>query len=124
LALLESKFKRYLNIIYRGHVNEDMDCSHYMKDFYAQPAPLRNPRAKALLNHIDQNYSTLAFCRRWIEDSGFEKHYAPLKALVDAGIVNAYPPLSDIEGSYVAQYEHTILLRPTCKEVLTRGDDY
>jgi methionyl aminopeptidase len=24
----------------------------------------------------------------------------------------------------VAQYEHTILLRPTCKEVLTRGDDY
>lgn len=95
-----------------------------MKDFHAQPTAIRNPKAKALLAHIENNYSTLAFCRKWIEESGFEKHYIPLKQLVDAGVVNAYPPLSDIPGSYVAQYEHTILLRPTCKEVLTRGDDY
>jgi len=26
----------------------------------------------------------------------------PLKNLVDAGIINPYPPLSDIPGSYVA----------------------
>ena len=105
-------------------MTEDNDCSHYMKDFYAQPVPLRNPKAKALLAHIDNNYSTLAFCRKWIEESGFEKHLSPLRALVDAGIVNAYPPLVDIPGSYVAQYEHTVLLRPTGKEILTRGDDY
>jgi methionyl aminopeptidase len=95
-----------------------------MKDFYAQPVPIRDPKAKALLSLIENNYSTLAFCRRWIEDSGFDKHLIPLKRLVDAGIVNAYPPLVDVPGSYVAQYEHTILLRPTGKEVLTRGDDY
>lgn len=47
-----------------------------------------------------------------------------LKNLVNAGIVDAYPPLVDIKGSYVAQFEHTLLLRPTCKEVLSRGDDY
>lgn len=35
-----------------------------------------------------------------------------------------YPPLCDVKGSYVAQFEHTILLRPTCKEVISRGDDY
>lgn len=23
-----------------------------------------------------------------------------------------------------AQYEHTILLRPTCKEIISRGEDY
>ncbi len=103
---------------------EDIDCSHYMKDFNANQVPLRNPKAKALLAHIDNNYSTLAFCRRWIEDAGFEKHLIPLKQLVDSGMINAYPPLSDIPGSYVAQWEHTIMLRPTCKEVLTRGDDY
>lgn len=95
-----------------------------MKDFYAQPVPLRNPKAKALLSLIDQNYGTLAFCRKWIDETGFEKHLIPLKNLVDAGIINPYPALSDIPGSYVAQYEHTILMRPTCKEVLTRGDDY
>ena len=47
-----------------------------------------------------------------------------LKNLCDNGIIQPYPPLADVTGSYVAQYEHTILLRPTCKEVLTRGDDY
>jgi methionine aminopeptidase len=35
-----------------------------------------------------------------------------------------YPPLCDVKGSYVSQFEHTILLRPTCKEVISRGDDY
>ena len=30
----------------------------------------------------------------------------------------------DIKGSYVAQYEHTLLLRPGCKEVLSRGLDF
>ena len=39
-----------------------------------------------------------------------------LKNLCDVGIIQPYPPLCDIKGSYVAQYEHTILLRPTCKE--------
>jgi methionyl aminopeptidase len=95
-----------------------------MKDFYAESVALRNPKAKALLAHINNHYSTLAFCRRWIQDAGFDKHIVPLKQLVDSGIINAYPPLSDISGSYVAQFEHTILLRPTCKEVITRGDDY
>lgn len=120
---LESNYFRFISI-YRGYVVEDLDCSHYMKDYHANPVPLRNPKAKALLAHIESNYSTLAFCRRWIEDAGFEKHLIPLKQLVDSGIVNSYPPLSDIPGCYTAQWEHTILLRPTGKEVLTRGDDY
>lgn len=30
----------------------------------------------------------------------------------------------DSPGSYTAQYEHTLVLRPTCKEVLSRGNDY
>lgn len=34
------------------------------------------------------------------------------------------PPRCDVKGSYVSQFEHTILLRPTCKEVISRGDDY
>lgn len=35
-----------------------------------------------------------------------------------------YPPLVDKKGSYTAQFEHTILLRPNVKEVISRGDDY
>ncbi len=52
------------------------------------------------------------------------RYMAALKSLVDSGVVREYPPLCDVKGSYVAQFEHTMLLRPTCKEVLSRGDDY
>lgn len=52
------------------------------------------------------------------------RYLGALKQLVDAELVRAYPPLCDTRGSYVAQYEHTIILRPTCKEVLSRGEDF
>jgi methionyl aminopeptidase len=47
-----------------------------------------------------------------------------LNSLVNQGIVEAYPPLVDKKGSYTAQFEHTILIRPNVKEVISRGDDY
>ena len=53
-----------------------------------------------------------------------EKYLGALKNLCDVGIVQPYPPLCDVKGSYVAQYEHTVILRPTCKEVVSRGDDF
>ena len=54
----------------RGFVIEDMDCSHYMKNFDAPHVPLRLPRAKKLLAHINKTFGTLAFCRRWLERDG------------------------------------------------------
>jgi len=122
----------------RGYIIEDMECSHYMKCFDAPHVPLRIPRSRKLLSHINKTFGTLAFCRRWIEreDGGSasihgingtgkqEKYMGALKNLCDVGIVQAYPPLCDIKGCYTAQYEHTILLRPTCKEIVSRGDDY
>lgn len=84
----------------------------------------RLPRAKHLLNVINENFGTLAFCRRWLDRLGESKYLMALKNLCDLGIIDPYPPLCDIKGSYTAQYEHTILLRPTCKEVVSRGDDY
>ena len=47
-----------------------------------------------------------------------------LPQMLPSGIVNDYPPLVDQKGCYTAQMEHTIVLRPTCKEVISRGDDY
>eukprot|EP01102_Stenamoeba_stenopodia_P014230 TRINITY_DN469_c0_g2_i2.p2 TRINITY_DN469_c0_g2~~TRINITY_DN469_c0_g2_i2.p2 ORF type:complete len:235 (+),score=64.27 TRINITY_DN469_c0_g2_i2:310-1014(+) len=108
----------------KGFVREDMECSHYMKNCRAGYVPLRLPRAKSLLKHIEQEYDTLAFCRRWLDRAGQEKYLMGLKNLCETGVVLACPPLLDVKGSYVAQYEHTILLKPTCKEVVSRGDDY
>uniref|UniRef100_A0A3B3DFN0 Methionine aminopeptidase 2 n=2 Tax=Oryzias melastigma TaxID=30732 RepID=A0A3B3DFN0_ORYME len=108
----------------RGAVHDDMECSHYMKNFSVGHVPIRLPRAKHLLNVINENFGTLAFCRRWMDRLGESKYLMALKNLCDLGIIDPYPPLCDIKGSYTAQYEHTILLRPTCKEVVSRGDDY
>ena len=96
-----------------------------MKDFYAfNNMKIKNDRARALFNHINKNYSTLAFCRKWLEEDGMTNHLLPLKYLVDNGVINPYPPLSDVKGCYVAQFEHTFMLKPTGKEIFSRGDDY
>ncbi|CAL9185553.1 unnamed protein product [Musa hybrid cultivar] len=108
----------------KGYVREDLECSHYMKNFDVGHIPLRLPRAKQLLATINKQFSTLAFCRRYLDRLGETKYLMALKNLCDAGIVQPYPPLCDVKGSYVSQFEHTILLRPTCKEVISRGDDY
>lgn len=108
----------------RGMVHDDMDCSHYMKNFDAPFVPLRLQSSKQLLGLINKNFGTLAFCKRWLDRAGATKYQMALKDLCDKGVVEAYPPLCDVKGCYTAQYEHTIMLRPSCKEVVSRGDDY
>ncbi|CAE6418062.1 unnamed protein product [Rhizoctonia solani] len=107
----------------RGRVIESGDCSHYAK--------MRNPRgtlrlesAKSLLRSIDKHFGTLPFCRRYLDRYGESKYLLALKSLVQEGIVQDYPPLCDVKGAMTAQFEHTILLRPTVKEVVSRGEDY
>lgn len=108
----------------RGQVNDDMETSHYMKNYNISHVPLRLAGSKQLLNVINQNFGTLAFCRRWLDRLGQNRYLLSLNDLCKKGIVDPYPPLCDIKGSYTAQYEHTIILRPTYKEVVSRGDDY
>ncbi|GMH44955.1 hypothetical protein BSKO_12912 [Bryopsis sp. KO-2023] len=108
----------------KGYVHEDLECSHYMKNFDAGHIPLRLPKAKQLLSTINKNFGTLAFCRRYLDRLGESRYAMALKNLCDAGIVDPYPPLCDTRGSYVAQYEHTIYLHPSRKEVISRGEDY
>ncbi|ORX62622.1 peptidase M24A, methionine aminopeptidase [Hesseltinella vesiculosa] len=108
----------------RGYVVEDGECSHYAKSHDSGYVPLRLNTAKSLLNTINQNFGTLPFCRRYLDRLGETRYLMGLRHLVDQGVVTAYPPLVDTKGSYTAQFEHTILLRPTCKEIVSKGDDY
>ncbi|KAJ3515690.1 hypothetical protein NM208_g14934 [Fusarium decemcellulare] len=107
-----------------GYVRDDMETSHYAKRGDSQHVDLRLSSAKSLLNVINKNFGTLPFCRRYLDRLGQDKYLLGLNSLVNSGIVEAYPPLCDKKGSYTAQFEHTILIRPTVKEVVSRGDDY
>ncbi|KAG8738162.1 Methionine aminopeptidase 2 [Ceratobasidium sp. 414] len=107
----------------RGRVIESGDCSHYAK--MREPrGQLRLESAKSLLRSINKNFGTLPFCRRYLDRYGETKYLLALKSLVQEGVVQDYPPLCDVPGAMTAQFEHTFLLRPTVKEVVSRGEDY
>jgi methionyl aminopeptidase len=111
----------------KGYVHDDLETSHYMLNWDAPASAtshLRSTQSRALYKTIKENFGTLAFCRRYLDRLGESKYLLALKTLVDSGLVDPYPPLCDIKGSFTAQYEHTFLLRPTRKEILSRGEDY
>ncbi|KAL0480962.1 methionine aminopeptidase [Acrasis kona] len=107
----------------------DMDgCSHFMRNYEAPPKvdpSVLNRSDLKVIDVIQRNFGTLAFCPRYVEriDSNL-KYQKTINKLVHLGLLNDYPPLTDVDGSFTSQFEHTIAIRPTCKEVLSRGDDY
>ena len=106
----------------KGRVHDDTTLSHYMVS--PNPPTPRTPQGRKLLKFLQDNFTTLAFCPRMIEHAGEKKYQIPLRQLCECGAVVPYPTLSDVAGSYVAQFEHSFILLPTHKEVLSRGDDY
>ena len=119
----------------QGMVIENGECSHFAL-VPEQYAALRTQKAKALLAHIRKTFGTLPFCPRWLVrpdggsfavngDKGQQKMYhGALRSLVEQGVVRDYLPLSDHRGSYVSQWEHTLILKSHSKEVLSWGTDY
>ncbi|KAL8786831.1 MAG: hypothetical protein Q9213_002568 [Squamulea squamosa] len=108
----------------RGYVRDDSGVYGYGRNEHANAASLHHASAKLLLKTIDENFGTLVFSRNYLERIGVKCYHLGMRTLVSNGIVESYGPLIDVPGSYVAQFEHTVLLRPNCKEVITRGDDY
>jgi len=107
----------------KGKTREKHPWSHFMKNPEAFSPKLKG-QPKSLFKYIDEHFATMAFCPRWLEESGYSGIDKSLKYLCDHNIVDPYPPLADIEGSYTSQFEHCFMLKPTCKEIFSFGDDY
>ncbi|CAI4055968.1 hypothetical protein SUVZ_02G0270 [Saccharomyces uvarum] len=108
----------------RGYVTSGGEVSHYARSREDQQVMPTLDSAKKLLKVIDRNFGTLPFCRRYLDRLGQEKYLFALNNLVRHGLVQDYPPLNDIPGSYTAQFEHTIMLHAHKKEVVSKSDDY
>ena len=108
----------------RGRVHDAGDnLSHYMVN--PNPPMPRTPQQRKLLKTLQDNFSTLAFCPRMIDQQiGEKKYQLNLRQLGEVHAVVEYPALSDVKGCYVAQFEHSFILLPTHKEILSKGDDY
>jgi len=127
----------------KAYLRDDIGVYGYGREENARTTGLHHASARSLLKTIDENFGTLVFSRRYLEHLGAKNYHLGMRSLVSNGIVQQYGPLVDTPGSYVAQFEHvsiasapriaalltrfftqTILLRPNCKEVISRGDDY
>lgn len=71
-------------------MREDLECSHYTKNFDVGHVPLRLQKAKQLLGTIDKHFSTLAFCKRYLDRIGETKYLMALKNLCDQGVVTVW----------------------------------
>eukprot|EP01080_Neovahlkampfia_damariscottae_P004497 gene4497-7877_t len=91
----------------KGSIRDDVDCSHYKPVPNAPNIHLRHAGARKLNAVIQKEFSTLAFCRRYLDRIG-EDSVIALRHLVDNGLIEDCPPLVDIKGCYTSQFEHTI----------------
>ena len=73
---------------------------------------------REVLKYIEENYSTLPFCSRWIEKK-FKNSKIILKQFEQQGIIKQYSELVEKSHKKVAQSEHTILVTKDNIEVLT-----
>jgi methionyl aminopeptidase len=108
-----------------GIVKEYEPTSHFMKNDKLPNYNLKLKSSKKLFGYINKKFNTLPFCDKWLQqDKAGCYHKLALEELCNQKIITKYPPLYDVKGSYVAQFEHTIILKPSGKEVLSRGEDY
>ncbi len=70
----------------------------------------RDEMERRILKIVEKNYKRLPFCERWLfREIGHRVNHA-LSRLADKGILLSYPPLVEVSGMMVAQYEDTVLV--------------
>ncbi len=89
------------------------------------------PLGATMARYIEERYQTLPFAERWAypllekpfpeenEESLNKKWNALVKKLTSIRFLEVYPALRDVDGGFVGQYEHTVIVTDGGPEVLT-----
>jgi len=87
---------------------------------YLQDRPQRGGEARIILKHVKENYGSMPFAERWVSKlvPKFKLNHA-LKQLVYTKAIYAYHILKEKERGFVAQAEHTVMVRKDGCEVTT-----
>lgn len=81
---------------------------------------LKNPYARELLKHIEDDFRTLPFAERWLQGIVPKEHYGEaFKELLSSKALTYYPVFVEVSRKAVAQAEHTVLITKDGCEVLT-----
>ena len=81
---------------------------------------MRNPYAKQLFKHIEDNFKTLPFAERWLNGViPREKHREAFQELLSSKSIMGYPVFVEATRKPVTQAEHTVLITEEGCEILT-----
>jgi len=100
-----------------GRVGSSSDA--YIFRFLKQKT-LKNHYAKQLLDFIKENFFTLPFAERWLQDAVPSKHFREaFSELILSRSLMSYPVFIEASKKLVAQAEHTVLIEKDGCRVLT-----
>ncbi len=87
---------------------------------YERKIGTRNRVARKILEHIEKEYKTLPFAKRWIsKDFNQLKFNFALNQLIQQDSLISYPVLKDVAGSIVSQAEQTVIVEKDGCKVIT-----
>eukprot|EP00834_Sanchytrium_tribonematis_P001231 NODE_28_length_38599_cov_0.791792.p10 type:complete len:385 gc:universal NODE_28_length_38599_cov_0.791792:5621-4467(-) len=126
----------------KGYVVDEGQSSHFAMSDQVPNGQPKSSRSRQLFQSVKTHFHTLPFAKRWLQESiqwdAAHKQTVDkallsesgaamslsLSQLVNEGFVDSYPPLVDVRGSYVAQFEHTLAIHGNGVEILTKDEDY
>jgi len=87
---------------------------------FVKSRPLKNPYAKQLLKHIEENFRTLPLAERWLQGVVPKEHYLEaFKELLSSKALMGYPIFIEASRKPVVQAEHTVFIVKDGSVVLT-----
>jgi methionyl aminopeptidase len=78
---------------------------------------VRNRQARQVLDQITEEFGTLPFAARWVDN---DRADMALRRLKQARVLRGYPVLKEEDGRLVSQAEHTVIVTEDGCEVTTR----
>lgn len=87
---------------------------------FLRDRPLRMAHARKLLGEIAQNYRSLPFAGRWLEESTKNRQFnLILRNLISSRAIYPYHVLKEKSNARVAQAEHTVIVEPDGCQITT-----
>ena len=87
------------------------DCEEDTIFRFLKSKSLKNPYAKQLLKHIEEDFRTLPFAERWLQSIVPKGHYREaFRELLSSKALMGYPIFVEVSRKPVAQAEHTVLI--------------
>ena len=84
-----------------------------------KPGNVRDLFAREVLQYIEDEFSTLPFCSRWIYKKFSSRGLLALRRIEEAGLLHHYAQLIENGKGKVAQAEHTIIITKNEKIITT-----